>query len=64
MTTLTLFEHETHRLLPWRLQGYGVPVARPAGLVIAVLTPPLTVRALAYRYAPDLHPSATKEAAR
>ncbi|NTU81842.1 MAG: hypothetical protein HGA45_21110 [Chloroflexales bacterium] len=52
------------RLLPWRLQGYGVPATRPAGLVIAVLTPPSTVRALAHGYAPDLHPSATKEAAR
>jgi hypothetical protein len=52
------------RLLRWSPQGYDAPVARPAGLVVTVLTPPSTVRALSHGYALDLHPSATKEAAR
>jgi hypothetical protein len=52
------------RLLPWSPQGYGAPVARPAGLAVAVLTPPSAVRALAQGYTPGLHPSATKEDAR
>jgi hypothetical protein len=51
-------------LLPWRPQGYGAPVARRAGLIVTVLTPPSAVRALAQGYTPDLHPSASKEIAR
>jgi hypothetical protein len=44
-------------ILPWTPAGYGTPLPRPAGLV-DVLTPPLTLAALAGGYAPLWHPTA------
>jgi hypothetical protein len=45
-------------LYPWSFEGYGLPVARPAGIVAKVLTPRSTVRALAHGYRAEIHPSA------
>jgi hypothetical protein len=44
-------------ILPWSLDGYGAPQPRPSGIV-NVLTPPLTLAALAGGYAPLWHPTA------
>ena len=43
--------------LPWAPSGYGPALERPEG-VVAVLTPPATVAALAAGYRPRWHPSA------
>lgn len=43
--------------LPWSASGYGTPVPRPIGEVVA-LTPPATLAALAHGYTPAWHPSA------
>jgi hypothetical protein len=51
-------------VLPWSSQGYGTPAKRPTSLMVVVLTPSSTVRALAHGYRPDLHPTAGDEALR
>lgn len=43
--------------LPWSHAGYGPPLPRPVGTV-AVLTPPVTLGALAAGYRPLWHPTA------
>ncbi len=48
------------QVFPWSPQGYGTPLERPVGLMVVVLTPSSTVRALAHGYKPDLHPTATE----
>jgi hypothetical protein len=45
-------------LYPWSFEGYGQPVTRPAGIVVKVLTPRSTVRALAHGYRAEIHSSA------
>ena len=45
-------------LLAWTAGGYMNRVERPPGIVVEVLTPGLTVRAIRSGYAPELHPSA------
>lgn len=45
-------------LLPWSAQGYGTPIPAEPGRAVRVLTPPLTLAALASGYAPLWHPSA------
>jgi len=45
-------------LLPWRFEGYGRALPRPAGGSVTILTPPSTVAALGAGYAPVLHPTA------
>ena len=44
-------------LYRWTPGGYEPPRLRPRGLVVGVLTPGSTVRAIAAGYAPVLHPS-------
>ncbi len=44
-------------LLPWSVEGYGAPIARPAS-VVEVLTPRSTVRVIVHGYRPEVHPSA------
>ena len=44
-------------LYPWSHAGYGLPLRRPAGIVVSVVTPASTVAALASGYVPDVHPS-------
>jgi hypothetical protein len=46
------------RLLPWTPSGYGRWSDRPAGVEVAVLTPPAIVMALAAGYRPQWHRSA------
>ena len=45
-------------LLAWSAAGYTARVERPHGIVVAVLTPRLSVRAIRGGYVPDVHPSA------
>jgi len=45
-------------LLPWTPAGYGGAVGAGARETVAVLTPAVTVAAIAAGYAPALHPSA------
>lgn len=45
--------------LPWSHSGYGRPLRRPTGSV-AVLTPPVTLGALAAGYRPVWHPTAAR----
>jgi hypothetical protein len=45
------------RLLPWTPSGYGLPLARPRGGDVDVLTPPSIVAVLAAGYTPLWHPS-------
>jgi hypothetical protein len=45
-------------LLLWSPAGYTERRPRPAGVGVAVLTPPATVAAIRAGYAPDIHPSA------
>ena len=45
-------------LLAWTTGGYADRVEHPPGIVVEVLTPELTVRAIRSGYAPELHPSA------
>lgn len=47
------------RLLPWRPEGYGPALPRPARGMAEVLTPSPSVEALRNGYRPILHPSAT-----
>ncbi|MCB8977227.1 MAG: hypothetical protein H6657_07365 [Ardenticatenaceae bacterium] len=42
-------------LLPWTPAEYEAPVSQPRDGVVAVLTPPSTVAALAHGYVPQLH---------
>jgi hypothetical protein len=44
--------------LPWSFAGYGAREPRPRGVMVSVLTPPTSLRALANGYAPQWHPSA------
>lgn len=44
-------------LLPWSFAGYGSPRARPRSGVVAALTPPTSLAALARGYVPTWHPS-------
>lgn len=53
----TLLAVRGSEALPWRPDGYGPSRARPEGDV-GVLTPPLTLGALAKGYRPVWHPSA------
>ena len=46
-------------LRPWSPGGYGAPERAAAGETVTVLTPAVTVAAIAAGYAPALHPSAT-----
>jgi hypothetical protein len=39
-------------LYPWSVASYGQPIARPLNVIVAVLTPRSTVRALAHGYRP------------
>ncbi len=43
-------------LLAWSFAGYTKRVARPRAIVVDVLTPELTVRAIRGGYAPQVHP--------
>ncbi len=45
------------RLYPWTHAGYGLPIRRPDGITVSVLTPASTVAALAAGYVPITHPS-------
>ena len=45
-------------LLAWTAGGYADRVERQRGIVVEVLTPELTVRAIRGGYVPELHPSA------
>lgn len=45
-------------LLPWRFEGYGAPLPRPARGTVTILTPPSTVATLGAGYEPALHPTA------
>lgn len=45
-------------LCPWSHAGYGLPLRRPAGITVSVVTPESTVAAIAAGYIPDVHPSA------
>jgi hypothetical protein len=47
-------------LLHWTASGYTDREERPLGLVVEVLTPELTVRAIRGGYTPELHPSADR----
>lgn len=44
-------------LFPWSIEGYGAPIAR-SNVMVEVVTPRSTVRALAHGYQPMLHESA------
>lgn len=44
-------------LLAWTAGGYADRVERPLGIVVEVLTPEVTVRAIRGGYVPELHPS-------
>jgi hypothetical protein len=46
------------RFHPWSFEGYGEPVDVPPEPPVELLTPPVTVAALAAGYRPLLHPSA------
>lgn len=45
-------------LLLWAPAGYRSRIDRPRGVIVDVLTPELTVRAIRCGYVPDVHPSA------
>lgn len=45
------------RLYPWSHVGYGLPIHRPAGIMVSVVTPASTVAAFAAGYIPIVHPS-------
>jgi hypothetical protein len=45
------------RLYPWSHVGYDLPIHRPAGIMVSVVTPASTVAALAAGYVPIVHPS-------
>ncbi len=45
------------QLHPWSHAGYGLPVRRPDGITVSVITPASTVAALAAGYTPAVHPS-------
>jgi hypothetical protein len=45
-------------LRPWSFQGYADPVALPRNEPVQLLTPPVTVAAIAAGYRPLVHPSA------
>jgi len=47
------------RVVPWTLEGYGEPVARPRSGVAQVITPPTTVNALRGGYPPQVDPAAS-----
>lgn len=47
-------------LYPWSPGAYAPPVTRPAGVTVTVLTPPSTIRTLAYGYRPCIHPTASE----
>lgn len=53
----------TGAALPWSPDGYGRPVARPAGPV-RVLTPASVVGALRHGYRPGVHPTAAQRLSR
>jgi hypothetical protein len=62
--TMVLFNGEPHlvqarRLLPWQFEGYGPGAPRPLGERVQVLTPRVTVNAIAEGYAVGVHPTAT-----
>jgi hypothetical protein len=44
---------------PWSFRGYADPVALPPDKPVELLTPPVTVAAIAAGYRPLVHPSAT-----
>ncbi|HQY43533.1 MAG TPA: hypothetical protein PK450_05075 [Paracoccaceae bacterium] len=46
------------QLLPYRPEGYGAPLPRPAAEAVPVLTPAPFLRILAAGYGPVVHPSA------
>jgi hypothetical protein len=46
-------------LRPWSAGGYGLAQRAGAGETVTVLTPAVTVAAIAAGYAPAVHPSAT-----
>jgi hypothetical protein len=46
------------RLSPWRAEGYGPPIRKPAGGRVETLTPHPTVLALLEGHRPLIHPSA------
>ncbi|MGH8915383.1 MAG: hypothetical protein ACRDZM_12810 [Acidimicrobiia bacterium] len=48
------------RLLSFGFAGWHSPVPRPRGREAAVLTPPTSVAALAFGFAPVLHPTASE----
>lgn len=54
ITHLVTEEH----IQPFDFDGWGVPVERPRGLTVAVLTPPTSVSALENGFIPLLHPTA------
>ena len=45
-------------LRPWQPEGYGPALPRPANLTVRVLTPRSVVKAIAFGFQPELHPSA------
>lgn len=45
------------QLHPWSHTGYGLPMDRPAGCTVSVVTPASTVAAFAAGYIPIVHPS-------
>jgi hypothetical protein len=47
------------RFRPWSFRGYADPVALPPDEPVELLTPPVTVAAIAAGYRPLVHPSAT-----
>ena len=48
------------RLLAWSPGGYRERLPRPGGVVVTVLTPRSTVRAIRAGYEPEVHPSASE----
>ena len=48
------------RIVPWTVQGYGEPLARPRSGPVEVLTPPATVAALSAGYRPQIDAAAAR----
>ncbi len=48
-----------NRIRPWSSTGYGVPARVSPRTTVELLTPPISVAAIAAGYRPRLHPSAT-----
>jgi hypothetical protein len=47
---------------PFSFDGWGTPIARSAGIIVDVLTPSLSIGALANGFVPQLHRTAASGA--